>query len=220
MIIWRIFAANKQRNTNLKTYMDMKNLKTLLTMAIVALMSLSFTSCDEDADIGDTLYGTWKGYMDIGLTYGDHYYASTTSEITFVPSNSYSDHGKGYWIDRYSNAPWNYVANHIEWAVSNGVINIHFIEENSYATIYNYSLDDDYFYGTVECGNSSADFRLVKTASPNEWNYDWYDPDDWYDSWGYGWAKPHQGTFDDTRASSSDSDSLKYLRRVVNYKNK
>ena len=51
----------------------MKNLKTLLTMAIVALMSLSFTSCDEDADIGDTLYGTWKGYMDIGLTYGDHY---------------------------------------------------------------------------------------------------------------------------------------------------
>lgn len=44
----------------------MKNLKTLLTMAIVALMSLSFTSCDEDADIGDTLiwhlerlYGYW-----------------------------------------------------------------------------------------------------------------------------------------------------------------
>ena len=53
MIIWRIFAANKQRNTNLKTYMDMKKLKTLLTMAIVALMSLSFTSCDEDADIGE-----------------------------------------------------------------------------------------------------------------------------------------------------------------------
>ena len=46
------------------------------------------------------------------------------------------------------------------------------------------------------------------------------DSDDWYDSWGYGWAKPHQGTFDDTRASSSDSDSLKYLRRVGLYKNK
>lgn len=30
----------------------------------------------------------------------------------------------------------------------------------------------------------------------------------------------YQGTFDDTRASSLDSDSLKYLRRVVNYKNK
>lgn len=106
----------------------MKKLKTLLTMAIVALMSLSFTSCDEDADIGDTLYGTWKGYMDIGLTYDKHYYASTTSEITFIPSNSYSDNGTGYWIDRYSNAPWDYVANHIEWAVSNGVIKIHFIE--------------------------------------------------------------------------------------------
>ena len=32
MIIWRIFAANKQRNANLKTYMDMKKLKTLLTI--------------------------------------------------------------------------------------------------------------------------------------------------------------------------------------------
>jgi hypothetical protein len=65
----------------------MKNLKTLLTMAIVALMSPSFTSCDEDADIGDTLYGTWKGYMDIGLTYGDHYYASTTSVLRDSPSS-------------------------------------------------------------------------------------------------------------------------------------
>ena len=34
----------------------MKNLKTLLTMAIVALMSLSFTSCDEDADLGIAPY--------------------------------------------------------------------------------------------------------------------------------------------------------------------
>ena len=119
-------------------------------------MSLSFTSCDEDADIGDTLYGTWKGYMDIGLTYGDHYYASTTSEITFIPSSSYSDHGTGYWIDRYSNAPWDYVANHIKWAVSNGVIKINFIEDDSFATIYNYSLDDDYFYGTVEYDHLTA----------------------------------------------------------------
>lgn len=198
----------------------MKKFKTLLTMAMVALMSISFTSCDEDNDIADTLNGTWKGYMDIGYTYGNQYYESTTSEITFVGDGLYADHGTGYWIDRYSRAPWDYVANHIEWKVSNGVVRIHFLEENSYATIYNYSLNDDYFYGTLECGNSSADFKLVKTYSPNSWNYYWYGTDSWYDSWSYGWAKPHEGGFDETRGSSADSDSLKYLRRVVNYEQK
>lgn len=63
----------------------MKNLKTLLTMAIVALMSLSFTSCDEDADIGDTLYGTWKGYMDIGLNPGNMAGLSLIRELSMIP---------------------------------------------------------------------------------------------------------------------------------------
>lgn len=198
----------------------MKKFKTLLAMAMVALMSISFTSCDEDNDIADTLNGTWKGYMDIGYTYGNHYYASTTSEITFQGDGLYASHGTGYWIDRYSRAPWDYVANHIEWQVSNGVVRVHFLEENTYATIYDYSLNDDYFYGTLECGKSSADFKLVKTYSPNSWNYYWYGTDSWYDSWSNGWAKPHAGGFDETRSSSANSDSLKYLRRVVNYKNK
>lgn len=41
----------------------MKKFTTLLTMAFIALMSISFTSCDEDSDIAYTLDGTWRGNM-------------------------------------------------------------------------------------------------------------------------------------------------------------
>ena len=36
----------------------MKKFTTLLTMAFIALMSISFTSCDDDSDIAYTLDGT------------------------------------------------------------------------------------------------------------------------------------------------------------------
>ena len=197
----------------------MKKLNSLLLMALVAMMSLSFTSCDDDANVADTLYGTWKGYMDIGMRYDNRYYDSTTSEITFNTNGNYTDHGDGYWIDRYSNAPWDYVANHIEWTVNNGVIRVHFIEEGTYATIRDYSLNDDYFYGTVVSGDSRADFKLVKTASPNRWNYYWYGTDDWYNSWdGYDYAKEHKSS--DLSTRSSEKDSLKYIERVVDYQGK
>lgn len=41
----------------------MKKFTTLLTMAFIALMSISFTSCDDDSDIAYTLDGTWTGNM-------------------------------------------------------------------------------------------------------------------------------------------------------------
>ena len=41
----------------------MKKFTTLLTMAFIALMSISLTSCDEDSDIAYTLDGTWRGNM-------------------------------------------------------------------------------------------------------------------------------------------------------------
>lgn len=206
----------------------MKKFTSLLTMALIALMSFSLTSCDDDADIADTLDGTWKGYMDIGLRWENRYYTSTRSEITFNTDGYYTNHGTGYWIDNYEgNAPWKYVANHIEWRVDNSVIRVHFIEENTYVTIRDYSLNDDYFYGTLVSGDSSADFKLVKTSSPNRWNYYWYGSDNWYNSWGYGYSRKQgsqaanvsqQGS--DAAASSrsvgsAKSDSVPEMIRLV-----
>lgn len=48
----------------------MKKFTTLLTMAFIALMSISFTSCDDDSDIAYTLDGTWKGNMSV--EYGNY----------------------------------------------------------------------------------------------------------------------------------------------------
>lgn len=196
----------------------MKKLTSFLAIAMMALMSLTFTSC-EDAEIADTLYGTWKGYMNIGLTWKNSYYASTTSEITFDTNGAYTTSGTGYWIDYYDgSARWDYVANRIEWSVNNGVIRIHFLDENTYAEIRNYSLNDDYFYGTMVSGNSTAEFKLVKTSRPSSWNYYWYGTTDWYNSWGYtSWAKKQEGS---TRSASEATDSLQQVPemiRVVNY---
>ncbi len=199
----------------------MKKFTSFLMMAFVALTSLSLTSCDEDADIADTLYGTWKGYMDVGSQWDGQYYEATTSEITFNTDGRYTDHGDGYWIDRYSRAPWDYVANHIQWQVRNGTIRVYFEEEGSYVTIRDYSLDNDYFYGTLVSGDSYADFRLVKTASPSRWNYYWYGTDSWYDSWDdyYGWSKEQNpglslSTRSDERKDSIGNDVPKLIRRV------
>lgn len=196
----------------------MKKFTSLLTMAFIALMSFTLTSCDDDADIADTLDGTWKGYMDIGLRWENQYYASTVSQITFDADGYYTTHGTGYWIDYYTDdrgrtAPWDYVANHIEWSVDNSVIRVHFIEENSYVTICDYSLNDDYFYGTLVSGNSSADFRMVKTSSPRKWNYYWYGSDNWYDSWYYdGYARKQNMS---SRSVDAQADSVPEMIRLV-----
>lgn len=51
----------------------MKKFTTLLTMAFIALMSISLTSCDEDSDIAYTLDGTWRGnmYVQYGYLFGN-----------------------------------------------------------------------------------------------------------------------------------------------------
>ena len=54
----------------------MKKFTSFLTVALMALMSLTFTSCDEDSDIAYTLDGTWSGYMNTSVSYNDRKYYS------------------------------------------------------------------------------------------------------------------------------------------------
>ena len=172
----------------------MKKLSRFLALALVTLMSLALTSCDEDADIAYTLDGTWSGYMTTSVPYDGRYYSSNTAEVTF---NSGYDSGDGYWLDEYSDAPWDYVANRISWKVRNGMIYIHFRDTQEDAVIRNYRLDDRYFSGQIEFNSTDAwiDFKFVKTSSPN-WNrYYWYGTDDWYDSWGYyGYSRKQEAS--------------------------
>ena len=51
----------------------MKKLYNLFTLAMVALMSLTFTSC-EDEYIASSLEGTWEGYTNMQAAYDGRYY--------------------------------------------------------------------------------------------------------------------------------------------------
>ena len=47
----------------------MKKITYYFSMIFMAVMMLSLTSCDEDADIAYALNGNWKGYMQTQLDY-------------------------------------------------------------------------------------------------------------------------------------------------------
>lgn len=182
----------------------MKKLSTLMTMALVAMMALTLTSCDEDYDIAYTLEGTWRGNMYVSSVYDGYTYDATYTELCFVQDPYRYSSGTGYWIDHYAgDAPWRYVANHTEWKVRDGVIGIHLLEENTYVEIANYRLDANYFYGTIYYDDTKVKFRMNHISSPN-----WNDYDYGYDCWTGYYAKPAPGV----RAASGDAKPMRVFR--------
>lgn len=193
----------------------MKKITYYFSMIFMAVMMLSLTSCDEDADIAYALHGSWKGYMQTQLGYQGRYYLSNRSEVTF---NSGYDSGDGYWIDYYSNAPWDYVANRITWRVSGTTIYINFLDTQEKAVIRDYSLDDNgYFYGDIDFNSTNRwiSFQFVKVDTPN-WNkYYWYDTDEWYDSWGYysNYAKTRADNREEQKGTIEQEDNILLPKR-------
>ena len=161
----------------------MKKITYYFSMIFMAVMMLSLTSCDEDADIAYALNGNWKGYMQTQLDYQGRYYQSNKSEVTF---NSGYDSGDGYWIDYYSNAPWDYVANR----------------------------DNGYFYGDIDFNSTNRwiNFQFVKVDTPDWDNYYWYGSEGWYDSWGYyGYAKTRSNNKEEQQESAQEQNDSTML---------
>ena len=115
----------------------MKKLYTTLMIAMMGLMTLSFTSCETDEEIAYDLEGTWVGNMSIADAYGEAY---VDSEITFLRySNSYTE-GNGLWADYYG--PRDYEVYRFEWYVDFGTIYIRF-EDGARVEIRSYSLNSN-----------------------------------------------------------------------------
>jgi hypothetical protein len=155
-------------------------MKKLYTLMLMAMMALTFTSC-EDEMIADTLEGTWSGNMYVSSYYGGHDYYATHTEITFSIDPFRFTRGSGYWVDYYSGAPWDYVANHIDWRVDNGRIYVHFYEDNTSVVIADYHLTDSRFTGYIADGDNDVHFNLTHIDSPNWSRYNRWGYDDWYD---------------------------------------
>ena len=177
----------------------MKKFTTLLTMAFIALMSISLTSCDEDSDIAYTLDGTWRGNMYV--QYGN--VDATYSVIRFDQNDGiYS--GTGYWIDYFDRNYWhgnNYIANRITWIVRNRNIYITLLDENSDVVIYDYALGDRKFSGYVEADNGNrAYFELSRDS------YNWRDDYDW------GYSKQYSGLENTQIVSRGAKDSVECVK--------
>lgn len=153
-----------------------KKLQTIVTMALIALMTVSvFSSCDPDDDIAYDLDGVWKGNMYIRHSYNGRVYNSTYSEIEFISNGAFSSSGYGHWVDYYSGAPWDYIYNDIRWTVNRGVIEVYFVQEDTYITISQYSLGQYYFNGTIDDSGNYVDFRLERISRPRNGSWDSYD---------------------------------------------
>ena len=153
-------------------------MKKLLYAFAMMTTLFTLTSCD-DQRIANTLEGTWSGNMYISSRYDGRVYDATYSEVTFLKNPYAYSSGEGYWVDYYSDAPWDYVANHIEWTVDFGTITVHFREDKSTIKIRDYHLDNDYFYGTINDNGRPVDFEL-RHVNRQSWNYDRWGYDDWY----------------------------------------
>lgn len=169
----------------------MKKLMSIISMLLLALTATTLVSCDDDSDIATTLEGTWRGNMEVNTYYDGRDYQAVYSEICFVQDPYTYSSGTGYWIDYYQDSPWrnNQVANHIKWTVSNGVINVYFVEEGTSLQIRDYRLYNGYFESTIYYDNQTVNFSLKQVSSPNwnnftDWGYDYYG--DYYDG---GYAK-------------------------------
>lgn len=186
----------------------MKKLTSLLAMVLMMAMTATFfVSCTtEDEYEAYTLEGAWEG--DMGVVFGG--YRSVRSVIYFDRDPYRYASGSGYQADYFNQSGWgyryDYIANNITWSVRNGVIRIHYLEEDVYAEISEYSLNNGYFEGYIDYEDgSSSRFHLRKTYAPNNWrsSYDW----GWWDDYDWYWSKPAT-EFDETRAADGDSTTM------------
>ena len=179
---------------------------------MMAVMALTFTSC-EDEMIADTLEGTWSGNMYVSTYYDGHDYYATRTEITFCIDAFRLVRGHGYWVDYYSGAPWDYVANHIDWYVDNLNIYINFHEDGTSVVIADYHLSDSHFSGYIADGDNDVTFSLYHVASPNWDNYSTWGYDGWYDD--YYWSRTTRSDGGDNTATVPEKPIRQFGKKVV-----
>ena len=121
--------------------------------------------------------------MFLSSTWDNYTYAISYTQLCFNRDPYYYASGTGYWVDYYSDAPWDYVANHIEWQVRGGRIEVYLVEDNYTYFIEDYRLSDNIFRGRIYDNDTYLDFSMRHTSSPNWNSFDYYYYDDFYDYW-------------------------------------
>lgn len=140
----------------------MKTAKHYLLVAAALLTLISFSSCENDEEIGADLSGlygvTWYG--DMGAS--DHRGYPLDSYITFV-SGSYPDHGVGTEKVYYADYPHEYYATYkFDWTIEYGTLYIAYDTGERIAIEYP-RVKGRFFYGNID----GFDFRLEYDSGRN-----------------------------------------------------
>jgi len=150
-------------------------MRKLISLMMVMIAAFAFTSCTtEDQNEAMTLTGIWQGDLGIYMYSSENsdYYEAYQTTIQFNNSGYGSTSGTGYELDRFQNAPWNYIYNPIQWSLTNGTIYIYYPKEGTTIRIFDYYLNDKYFSGKMEDG---TEFNLSYVGS-----FDWSQYDGGY----------------------------------------
>lgn len=156
----------------------MKKLTTILTFALLAIMSFSLTSCDEDQQIALELDGTWRGTVESknGSFYVD---------IRFY-QDGFSRHGRGY---EYDENMYHYGNDYsrFNWTVDRGNIYLSY-DDGSEVVIADYELRRGQLCGYLQQARSGWDMGYIHLTKLS---------DNRYDNGYYDWAKKQEKVVDD-----------------------
>ena len=181
----------------------MKKSFKLLLILLLGAAPFMFSGCNdeptEDELLAMLVDGRWDGNMDISYTRGGITYSSTGTHVQFW-NDVTTTAGHGKWCNTFGeNAPLTSLCYDFSWEARDKVIYLIFHTEDNAVVdkaklkIGTYIIGPDGFTGKISTmdGSKSADFLLVHTYSPWEWDYypfypwdvypfyPWYDP--WYD---------------------------------------
>ena len=174
----KILKINIEDYANISLVCDItmvSDTKFTLTDDNISLMFVRHDGEEDDitAQTDKPYDGTWKGdmYVSYYFDYYDQYFDASCSVICFLENPDKDTSGNGYWIDYFDHSGWkyNYIANHITWTVDNGIIKIHFIEDDAYVRIRDYSFNDTYFSGSLELESGNWQRFSLRHASSPDW---------------------------------------------------
>ena len=181
----RTFAAETiKKDKDMKTnHMVQKALGCLALVMGLALL----TSCDEDDKRSYKLSGDWYG--DFGMYYYTNRgqrFDSYDTEIQFVQTTPWTNHGYGTQVDWYKYGPFEYIYHQFRWKIVDGVLFMNYKWESEWdATIYDYHMSGTTFTGYF--GDSNEKFYLKKI---------YYDCDFspyYYEDYGWGYYDTYPG---------------------------
>jgi len=141
----------------------MKKLASFFALAIIALMSFSLSSCDEDHEIALTLDGTWRGTVDSNN-------GSFFVDLRFYQSG-FSAHGTGYEYDEPINGYSRGTYAEFDWSVNNGCIYLRY-DDGSNVVISDYTLRSGQLVGYLQNARNGWDMGYIRLTKLSDNRYD------------------------------------------------